>query len=255
MHTRLARVLIAGVSLASAYSARADITGFGNFSEWTINQGDDGPAPMLLDNGIRLTYLNDVLQQTRSIWHETPQTVSAFAASFTYQALNGATGSGFGAALVLQNDPDGIHALGASPGDECGYDGIGDSVAVTLELGLPSRSGLYTDGLFGGGSPSISPVDLRAGNPVLVSLQYDGSILGVSILDTVTLDSYDAAYAVDIPAIVGSSTALVGFTASTGFGSSADQYIFNPQFTSIPEPGSLALLTLLGATGVRRRRT
>ncbi|RIK71133.1 MAG: hypothetical protein DCC66_02915 [Planctomycetota bacterium] len=59
---------------------------------------------------------------------------------------------------------------------------------------------------------------------------------------------------INLPAILGSSTAYVGFTASTAGDGAADQYFSSVQFTAIPEPATALLLTFAAAI-VRRRRS
>src|SRR5271163_1565815 len=47
-------------------------------------------------------------------------------------------------------------------------------------------------------------------------MNYDGSTLNVTITDTNTLATASQSYSVNIPAIVGSTSAYVGFTGGTG---------------------------------------
>jgi hypothetical protein len=74
-----------------------------------------------------------------------------------------------------------------------------------------------------------SGIDLHGGHPLTVQLTYDGSTLLMKITDSTTAKSYTTSWAVNIPQIVGGSTAYVGFTAATG-GSTAVQQVLNWKF-------------------------
>jgi PEP-CTERM motif len=220
-------------------SANADILGFGDFSGFTLNQSDAAAAPSINGGTIHLTYNTPSIEENRSIFGNTPQSIAQFNMSVTYQA---GEFQGGGAALVLEDGPSGAHANNNVP----------DSAIVTLEIGSNSTSGFYDGPGYGGsGSSSTAPVVLNSGDPIDVSLVYNGSILHESLTDTVTSASYSTSFFVDIPSIVGSSTAYVGLLGYTGFGTAGDQYFSNLSFTTVPtpEPSSLALLAIAGALG------
>src|SRR5262249_48428101 len=128
--------------------------------------------------------------EARSVFYHVPQGVTGFTASFTYQVLNAHTAfaGGCGAAFVLQNSPGGVSAIGTGP---LAYSGIASSAAVTLELYTgSSASGYYTNGNVTGGSPNTGTVSLFSGDPINVTLQFDGALLHESMVDTVTQASY-----------------------------------------------------------------
>ena len=75
-------------------------------------------------------------------------------------------------------------------------------------------------------------------------MTYDGATLKVTIIDSATQASASQSYAVDIPTIVGASTAFVGFTGGTG-GLTATQNILNWTYT--PLPGVSAAVGPVGA--------
>jgi hypothetical protein len=246
----LATALAAFAGFLVSSVARADFTGFGDFSEFTVNVNDSGSAPTVSNGTIHLTNGNN---DYRSIFYDTPQNISQFTASFTYQAIGPSYTCG--ACFVLENSTAGASAVGNG---YLGYGGItGKSLGVTLETS-GNLTGYYTNATFGGGSQSTSPVNLVSGDPINVTLTYNGSLLDESLLDTKTSASYSTSYLVltKFPTVLGGSTAYVGLTANTT--GTIDQYFSNFQFSAIPEPSTFALLgvgavSLLGY-GWRRRR-
>lgn len=153
---------------------------------------------------------------------------------------------------MIQNSAAGAHAVApvGPTGPLLGFGGITPSLAVTLELGTPSASGLFTGGTPGGGSPHTAPVNLLSGNLIDVTLTYSG---GTTLAETIVdgPNSYSTIFALPstLPALLGSSTAFVGFTAGAYDFQFDQQYISNFTFTSVPEPSSL-LLNGIGAIGL-----
>ena len=83
-------------------------------------------------------------------------------------------------------------------------------------------------------------------------IQYDGTTLTATATNLEGSGSASVSYDVDIPAILGTSEAYVGFTAGTG-NSAADHDVLSWQFSSsnqaVPEPSSY-LIWLLGCLGL-----
>lgn len=241
-------------SLALPAAARADFSGFGNFSAFSINQTDSGSAPTVTGSTLNLINGNS---QNRSIFNKTPQNITQFTASFTYQAT-GSSDYYNGAAFVLQNSAAGANTVGYY---DYGYQYMpGKSIAVTLDL--TSLTGYFTNGNIGSGSSSTSPVNLISGHPINVTLTYDGSELYETLVDTITSAAFNKTYLILTPiqTVLGANTAYVGITDSS-YGYS-NQSFSNFQFTSsgtipdpnIPEPASLAILALGGILALGRRR-
>jgi hypothetical protein len=63
---------------------------------------------------------------------------------------------------------------------------------------------------------TASGVKLNSGHVMHAHITYDGTNMTLLLTDTGTSQSFTKAWAVNIPAIVGSGTAYAGFTASTG---------------------------------------
>lgn len=252
---RVECVLAAIAAIAS--QATADISGFNNLSGWTYNQSDGGtPADLPSADTVHLTNLGT--SQSRSLFHNTAQDISRFSVSFTYRVANASnlTGCGYGATFTLSADPDGPGSLG-STGSGLGYRGISPSVAVGFYINSNS-TGVFTGGVTGS-TNGLGPVNLRSNHDLAVTLDYNGSILSQSVLDTVTGELFTRNYIVgDLAGILGSDHAYIGFTASTTTGacsgSAANQYFSGFEFASVPAPGTGMLLASGLLITARRRR-
>ena len=110
-----------------------------------------------------------------------------------------------------------------------GYQTIGNSIAIKLDTfqnaGDPSDS---STGLFEAGAAPTSGIDTTSNDgplidsqaPKLVTLSYDGTTLTETITNTLDpTQVFTTSYKVNIPAVIGSDTAYVGFTGATGDGS------------------------------------
>lgn len=245
-----------GLSLLAASCAHADFAGFGNFSRFPINQGDNAAPPAVFPDTGTILLANGVDFERRSVFYDTPQPIGAFTAAFTYRA-GGDPFNTSGGAFVLQNSAAGAHALGRNFSvTGFGYDGIAPSAAVTLESNrFGSFSGYYTGGVVGGGSANAGPVDLT-GNPIRVTIAYDGFLLTETLRDLSTSASFTRSYITDLPSILGGPTAYVGITAATGASSPARQFISDFSFNTVPEPSSAVVLAAgCAAMGIRRRQS
>ena len=200
-----------------------------------INYATDGFTTTDLSFNYGATVTGGVLQLTdggtnenRSAWFDTPVPVGAFVTDFTFQQLNAVAD---GMTFTIQGGS--IWALGY-PGGGLGYQGISNSVAIKFDLynnageGIDS-TGLYTDGV----APTVPATDLTSTGVNLHSadimhahLVYDGTNLTLTLTDTVTNAVATEVYPVNIPSVVGASTAYVGFTGGTG-GSAATQNVLS----------------------------
>jgi hypothetical protein len=129
-----------------------------------------------------------------------------------------ATGNGFGTGFSPTGGPT---SLGGG-GGALGYQGIGQSVAVTLREYSSSQIGLGINGSFAG-QVGIPGIDFNAAaqaappHTFQATVTYDGTTLNATITDLTTGVSFAApAQMLNIPATIGSSTAWVGFTGGTG---------------------------------------
>jgi hypothetical protein len=189
------------ISFFRKASSTTRVSGFG--LGWTLNGG----ASVMNAN---LTLADGVAGELRSAFFNTRQVVTNFAARFVYRPSVGQSG----AAFVLQNSTNGFAARG---GGRFGLDGIAPSAAIVFDVrGSGTFTGWTTNGVVGVSSSTL-PLDLGRGNPISVTLSYDGSVLAEHLLDLNTGTTFDATYAVNLVAALGNTnTAFVGFTGASG---------------------------------------
>jgi hypothetical protein len=152
---------------------------------------------------------------------------------------NGSFTAGFSGPTSLGGSGGGLGYGSDTPVSKGGFPGITKSVAVKFDLFDNQGEGNDSTGIFSAGrSPTIrdpalpptptptipdqsidlsnSPINLHSGHLMQATLSYNGTTLTETILDTVTNQSFTTSYAVDIPTLVGSSKAFIGFTGGTG---------------------------------------
>jgi hypothetical protein len=177
------------------------------------------------NNLVQLT-LASAATSRGAVWFTTPVNISAFTTDFNFQLLS-AKADGF--TFAIQNA--GISALGPA-GSGLGYGasqpgamgGIARSVAVKFDLYSNDGEGADSTGFYtNGASPTVpatdmtaSGVKLNSGDVMHAHITYDGTNLTLVLTDTVTSQAFTTVAAFNIPSIVGSGTAYVGFTAATG---------------------------------------
>jgi hypothetical protein len=206
-------------------------SGFANPASWTL-QGTPS-APTLAGN--RLEISSGLGNTARSAFLTEKLGIASFTMAFIYQTASGAGGAD-GATFCIQNDTRGAAAVGTGGGG-LGYGAITPSVALGLNIYASNTRGirLLQNGTMptagAGAYTAIDPVLLGGNtNPVQVNLTYSLGVLTASFKDTVTSDTYTTNFTVDIPGIVGGTTAFVGFTGADG-GTVSTQVISN--FTTL----------------------
>ncbi len=225
---------------------------------WTYVSGPPGPpvppppaAPALpgFDGGFNavglttngsVTLLGSALQLTSgspndagSAFYSTPLNIQRFTSDFTFHLVN-PVADGF--TFIIQNG--GAKALGGI-GGYLGYGGIPKSVAIKFDLFSNDGEGSDSTGVYVNGAPPTVPdldltgtgINLHSGDFFAAHVTYDGTSLVLALTDTVTGAVWSHSQAIDIPSVIGSDTALVGFTGATG-GLTSTQQILNWNFTN-----------------------
>jgi hypothetical protein len=238
-------------SVYAAGAAGGAITqpNFADISKWQLNgtavQVDaDGDG---INDRLRLT--DNVNGQNGSAYLLDPRHVSeGFQTSFDFVIGEGGAQSGNpadGFTFIIQaaetiGFATGPFALGAAGGG-LSYSGIGNSIAIKFDLyNNINQTGLYFNGEGISDDPAFARnrvlpahIDLNGGAPLRVSLAYNPTtkVLTQTVDDigNAATAPFTTSYNVDIPAIIGSNTAYVGFGGATG-GENARQDILNFAF-------------------------
>jgi len=205
-----------------------------------INYASGGFTPASLSLQGNAAVVGGALQLTdggtgenRAAWFNTKVPVQNFVTNFTFQQLNA---SADGMTFTIQNSS--IWALGDA-GSGLGYQDIPSSVGVKFDLYNNAGEGNDSTGLYSGGAAPTVPsvdlssagIDLHSGDLMQAHIVYDGANLTMTLTDTVTSATVTEVFPVDIPSLVGASTAYVGFTGGTG-GLAATQNVLSWSYVS-----------------------
>ncbi|MFL5242206.1 MAG: fibronectin type III domain-containing protein [Gemmataceae bacterium] len=192
-------------------------------------------------SGTRLELTNGGQDQDASAFSTSRVDIGKFNTQFTFQ-LSNAKADGFtftieGVSPTAIGQSGGGLGYGSALSGQSG--GIGHSVAIKFDLYSNQGEGWNSTGLYTNGAAPTSlnstdigftGMDLHSGDVFSVTMTYDGTTLAVNLTDTVTKKTGTFNYTVDIPSLIGGSTAFVGFTGGTG-GLSAVQDILTWKFT------------------------
>ena len=166
---------------------------------------------------------NGGTDEARSAFFSTPVNVTNFTNAFTFQDTS-AKADG----LCFVIEASGPTALGGD-GGSLGYAGATgalstNSLCVDFDLynsttnAEISNTGLFTNGASpaNGAGSAAGSLSFQSGDVMSVQMTYNGTTLTMQITDTVTKATYSTSFTVNIPSVVGGSTAYVGFTGGTG---------------------------------------
>ena len=209
--------------------------GFTNAQGLTFNAN----AGLMNDGSLKITD-TATKHEVGSVFFTAPVDVRQFQTSFTFQ-LTSAAADGF-TFTIQSNSPKALGPGGGGLGygaDTPGAPGgIPNSLAIKFDLYSNAGEGSNSTGLYtAGASPTVPAINLTPsgivlskGNPILANLTYDGTTLTMTLTDQVTQKTFTQNFTVDIPSVVNSTSAYVGFTGGTG-GYIALQKILNWTYT------------------------
>ena len=213
----------------------------GTANGWTVySNTNNASAPFPTTNVLQLTdNTSNPGNEVRDAFSTTEVPVSnGFTATFTYTP-SGNKGAN-GVAFILQNDPRRASAIGAS-GGQLGFGGITNSVGALINIYTGSSGGigipttLDTDGGLSA-YQSVSPLVLNGGDPINVTLVYNttAATLTEVLADPTGGTTFTKVYSgVNLPSVLGSNSAYVGFGGSDG-GVYAIQQISNFSYSTNP---------------------
>jgi len=201
-----------------------------NGAGWTLNGGATVAANVL-------TLTDGATGEARSFFFNNPVYIHAFQASFTYLDVGG--GGADGMTFCLQNTAAGTSALGAGGGG-LAYRGITNSTALGFNIYnghtigyCYTTNGVLADGNLPAGYIAPTPVAIASGDPINVSLNYDGNILTLTLKDANNSNTYTTGVNVgQLWNTVGGDTAYIGLTGATG-GVASTQTVSNFSFTPL----------------------
>jgi hypothetical protein len=223
-----------------AFQASAQANQIFNYSDFTSLTGLSLVGSATAASGV-VTLTLAATQQAGALWFDTPvAVVDGFDTEFDYTIDQLGTPAADGIAFVIQTQ--GIGALG-NPGADLGYGGIVDSVGVSLRAVYP----LLEINSCGPGLPtspgncvvsSTSPASLQGSHTV--EIRYTPGTLDILIDGVGALSG-----AIDLSSALTlgpGGSAYVGITGGTG-GFVERNSVESWALTTIPEPGTLFLLT------------
>lgn len=263
------RVALAAWLMLTATPAGAVTITYNNFAS-TAGLQLNGNAAAVTDTSGR-----SVLRLTPSAGNQagsafTASTITlgsdaSFSAAFAFNFNQLGGGGADGMVFTLQTNGN----TAGSNGQGLGYSGLANSVGVKFDTyqntgDLSSNFlAVVTGGNINGVSSVASPYNLKSGSTLYAFIDYNGVTDNLQVRLSNTTSRPDAAlisYTVDVPALLGSSNAYVGFTAATG-GSYENHDVQSFQFRDsyapiiLPEPASAGLFTVaLVMAGLARRR-
>ncbi len=199
------------------------LAGFGGSGTgWQVNSSGISSTP--ITNNV-LTLTDNNYNEAQSAFYNTPTPVNAsFTANFVYQASGYLAGDGV--TFVLQNDSRGLAALGGNGGyfgyaTGNGVTGIAPSVAINVDLD-DNQTAFDSNGSLSPAT-SIGNVNLRTGDPIRVSINYNAltQVMAWTLTDTTAGTSFSTSQTgVNLQSLLGGSVALVGFAGGdSGFAS------------------------------------
>ena len=197
--------------------------------DYSAGFGLSGPQPTLVNSAAitatRLRITPALGNKNGAAWSPVKVSVGCFTTSF---ALQFTTATADGICFVIQSQsPTAMGTVGV----DLGYGGIARSLAVKFDIYNNAGEGTNSTGVFTNGTrPTVPSIDLtpsgvvlRNGHTYNVTLNYDGTTLSWTITDaTDATKTMTNSSIVNLPAVIGGSTAYVGFVGSTG-GSLAQQ--------------------------------
>ena len=218
---------------SSAYTITAggETINFANGFSSTTGLTLNGSTKASNDSRLQLT--DGGVNEAGSVFWNKLISVQAFTTTFTFQ-LSEAKANGF--TFTIQNVKP--TALG---GDSAGlgYQGIAKSVAVKFNFYNYNNEGSNSTGFYTNGQAPVTPtinitpsgIVLNSDDAITATITYNGSKLTLTLYDGVVNKTFTTSETINIPSVIGSSTAYVGFTGGSG-GLSASQKIASWTYTS-----------------------
>ncbi len=237
-------------SLVLTVSAQpAQISFFNNGANWTVNQS--GVASANITSNV-LSGTDGAPNEWVTAWYNNQVSINGFTATFTYQNPGDiGDGNADGASFTVQESGPSFLST-ANGGSGLGIQGLTPS--ADWEINIYSGNGIgiaYNSDGVPGGYQGTSNIDVASGDPINFTIIYaPGGAVQESVSDATTGATFVTNYNIgDITALLGSSFAYIGLSASSG-GTGGVQTISDFTFQTGSNGFTLAVVTNLPATAI-----
>lgn len=164
--------------------------------------------------------------EARSVWFSKKVPVDTFTSTFTFATSN-SVASADGLTFTIQNSS--TSAVGTD-GSNLGYFGIKKSAATAFNIynssNYGSQFGFAQSGAYPLADRDMTPVDLHDGDSYTATIHYDGTTLTATVTSTTdSSKTFTASEPINLPKVLGTDKAYVGFTAATGAQFSPQQVV------------------------------
>lgn len=206
-------------------------------ANWTINDASAKlpPSPVLTNGVLTLTFNQG--NETRTAWYNWAQVITNFTCTFTYQDTTPGANDADGFSFTLQ--AVGLNLIGNGGGALALSSAYNPSVSFAAYIYPNDGADLGQDGILFGqngillnsGEVASAPVVLHGGDPIDVTITYDGQQMVATLVDANTFATVSTTNLIDLNQEIG-DWAYIGFTAADG-GAEATQVFSNFNY----EPG------------------